>query len=296
MPARLPAVSLAAAVALLLAAPAADACRCAQRSLDDYFAEAEIVLVGEVTRVEERAIDGVEVHVVEVKPRFRQGRPFKGSADGVTLATPVGSARCGVAVEVGETYLIFAARTAPDDTLAWFDSCGGSRLYAGGPRAGETAPFVGLPTNRIVPRLFELAGDGEEVPKGIDLGSVVVPGSRTEAPPPLSRPAAGEPGRDDARATVSALAYLDGDWNGRVYDRPGGRVSVLSALPGARDRREHPVDVVAASEASGGLWLRVEIYLGNPCEDLDTLVAHSGWVPAYSAAGALVAGTYPGGC
>ncbi|HMB53929.1 MAG TPA: hypothetical protein VKU40_11470, partial [Thermoanaerobaculia bacterium] len=127
-------LALAAAVVTLLGAPAAEACRCAQRSLDDYFAAAEIVLVGEVTWVEARAIDGVETRVVEVEPRFRQGQPFKGGLVGVALATPTGSARCGVAVEAGETYLIFASRAAPGDGIAWFDSCGGSRLYAGGTR------------------------------------------------------------------------------------------------------------------------------------------------------------------
>ncbi|HMB55250.1 MAG TPA: hypothetical protein VKU40_18170, partial [Thermoanaerobaculia bacterium] len=123
-----------------------------------------------------------------------------------------------------------------------------------------------------------------------------VPGSRLEAEPPASRPAGGETGPDAARALVSALAYLDGDWDGRVYSEPGGRVSVLSAVHGSRDRPEHPVNVVEAREVADGLWLRVEIYAGNPCDDRETPVAHAGWVPAYSADGRLVVGTYPGGC
>ena len=49
-------------------------------------------------------------------------------------------------------------------------------------------------------------------------------------------------------------------------------------------------------DTPGGPWLHVRLYAGSPCSGPLTPVAHAGWVPAYSAAGALVAGTYPGGC
>lgn len=146
---------------LLLAAPDADACRCAQQPLDEAFDRAEIVLVGEITgvRTVEEASGGDHLEVA-VEPRFRQGRPFKGDLAGLTLATATHSAACGVPVETGETYLVFATRQ-PGSDLAWFTTCSGSRLYAGGTRAAETTPFPDLPVNRIVPRLFELAAGVE---------------------------------------------------------------------------------------------------------------------------------------
>jgi hypothetical protein len=436
------------ALAALAAAPTA-ACRCPQLTLERYFERAGVVLVGEVTAVRREAIDGVEVLAVEVEPRFRT-EGFKGEVGEIELVTPESSARCGIAVEAGEIYLIFASRLEPDGTVAWFDSCGGSRLYAGGPRAAEIEPFSGLPRHRIVPRLFELSGAApaadaevgspfqtspacwsaprtfhtgapqtelrqrvnvsfrrlpeastgvaaaaepvvspngayrawvraphEETP-GVRRAAVVVdveredllwvalsdaawapeirwinekllflrvawgrvvasdlildveagaliyeelaldgseafrqfaeqcagqcpcaaePGSLSEAASaPISRPAQGEPGIETLRGLVRSLTYLDADWDGRIYSRPGGTVSTLSALPGARRRAEHPVEVTEVRETAGGPWLEVRLYAGNPCDDPHTPVAHAGWIPAYSASGALVASTYPGGC
>ena len=142
------------------------ACRCPQLSLDLYYERAELVLVGRVSSVRPaRTPEGVDYLAVEVAPVFNQRRPFKGALDGRTLATSTSSASCGVEVEVGETYLIFASSSEGEDGPAWFDSCSGSRLYAGGPRASEVAPFTGLEVQRIVPRLFELAGAAAEPPR-----------------------------------------------------------------------------------------------------------------------------------
>lgn len=446
---------LAALAGLLLGlawAPPAAACRCAQVPLERYFEAAEIVLVGEAVRVTPRTLDGVEALEVVAEPRFRGSRPFKGSLAGVTLVTPASSARCGLPVAPGELYVIFASRVEPVDDVAWFDSCGGSRLYAGGARADEMAAFVGLPRNLVVPRLFELSGAApaaadpadvaspfhtspacweeprvfhagrpeEELRKRVEVlrrpapppqasegggpealvspngayrawvrppdttrpgpweaavlvdverdallwvvlhdpawapevrwinekllffrvhwgrivasdlildaerGALVyeeaahdgalafqqfrgecagqcpcaaVPGSRTEAgEPPPSRPAPGEPGAETLPGLVRSLAHLDADWDGRVYSEPGGRVSTLSRLAAERERPEHPVEIIEVRATPTGPWLHVRLYAGNPCTDPSTPAAHAGWVPAYSTEGALVAGTYPGGC
>jgi hypothetical protein len=111
----------------------------------------------------------------------------------------------------------------------------------------------------------------------------------------VSRPRADEPSPDEARELVSRLAFLDGDWDGRVFTDPGGTVSTRSAVH-RDDGHEYPADVVEARETPGGLWLRVRLFSGNPCEDPDVPVAHEGWIPAYSERGALVVGTWPGGC
>jgi hypothetical protein len=153
----LPAALALAAVAA--AAPEAAACRCAQRTLESYWREAEIIVVGKAVRVERDEAGGVERLLVDVAPRFGGGEPFKGTLDGVRLVTPASSAACGVAVSPGELYVIFAVRRPGEPALAWFDTCSGSRLYAGGPRAAEMEPFLGLPRNRIVARLTELAAE-----------------------------------------------------------------------------------------------------------------------------------------
>jgi hypothetical protein len=434
-------------IGAVVAAGPAQACRCAQVPLELYFERAEIVFAGEVTGATPGVLDGVEVITVEAEPRFL-GRAFKGELAGVTLVTPTSAARCGVPVELGETYLFFASRAAAGDATAWFDSCSGSRLYAGGPEAERIEPFVGLPRNRIVPRLFELSGaaapavdpglyvtplhtspacwpgprtvhtgsperalrerielrrggglprpappdavvspngayrvwvEGPETaapppwraavwidverdaPLSLELrepawapevrwvsekllfvrvwwGRVVatdllldvergvpiyeeavldgaaafrqfqeqcagqcpcaaVPGSLVEAPEaPPSMPRAGEPGSDFVADLPGAVVHLDADWDGRIYSEPGGRVSTLSELAVSRQRPEHPAQVVEVRETAAGPWLHVRLWAGNPCTDPATPVAHAGWVPAYSSAGALVAATSPGGC
>jgi hypothetical protein len=449
---KLGALLLGAMVAAVWTPSPAAACRCAQRPLEAYFESAEIVLIGTVLAVSPGVTDqGVGFVAVEVEPAFAAGRPFKGDLSGVTLVTSDSSASCGVDVRVGESYLLFASPHAPGESRAWFDTCSGSRLYAGGPRVSETSPFVGLAPERIVPRLFELAGlaeppppdppgtsfhtspacwpeprvfhDGppaddardrvrlswrrappptadagigaEVSPNGayrlwtrnpdttrdgpwsaavlvdvereellwIELREVAgpvaprwinekliflrvpwgasawtdlvidveagvrsieeaarygreafeqfreacagqcpclaVPGSVvTSAEPPRSRPAAGEP-TSDPTALVSALVYLDRDWDGRIFTEPAGRTSVRSALESAGaagTRDEYPADVLEVRQTATGPWLLVDLYAVSRCSDPRAAPVHRGWVPAYSSAGRLVAGTYPGGC
>jgi len=135
-------------------------CRCSQLTLERYFEQAEIVVVGHVrsVRTAESAPDAAERYEVEVTPLFRPEGPFKGSLSGVVLATSTSPAGCGIPVRTGQTYVIFASRGDPGNPrLAWFDSCSGSRLYPGNadPR-GEL--FLGLATRLVLPRLHELAG------------------------------------------------------------------------------------------------------------------------------------------
>jgi len=153
---------------VLLAGPAATsappACRCAQLPIETYFENAAIVLVARadaVTRIRPPA--GAERLEVRFTPVFRNGA-FKGSMDGVRFVTPVGTASCGVDVQRGETYIVFASGGDPQDpAFVWFTTCDGSRRYIGAPRDYEQEPFIGLPNHRILPRLFELA-DGTPSP------------------------------------------------------------------------------------------------------------------------------------
>jgi hypothetical protein len=92
------------------------------------------------------------------------------------------------------------------------------------------------------------------------------------------------------------LAYLDQDWEGRIFTEPGGRRFTISALKGTMGREEYPVTVHEVREVANGYWILVSLYRVSPCSDPNAVPVHRGWVPAFSTAGRLVAGTWPGGC
>jgi hypothetical protein len=442
-----------AAVVLLLSglafasfAASAGACRCAPRSLEQHFDQAEIVLIGTATAVRPASSpEGTRWLEVDFAPQFTAGKPIKGTLDGVVLVTSDTSASCGVAVEVGETYVVFASRAEPGDRLAWFHTCSGSRIYRGGPRAAEMEPFPGLPIERVVPRLLELAGapasqppaprfhtdpacwteprthqvgppprelrervriswrrlpeppmdESARSPNGayrlwvrnppagaettssavaivdverdelltieldkvaagiaptwineklvfvrvwwgrsigtdlvidveagavlyqeaIDAGTLAFEQYReacagqcpcspataratTEETTPPSRPAPDEPALDLDTLT-SSLAYLDGDWDGRVWSDAGGLTWVGSSLFGAGSaaaRSEYPVEIREVRATPSGPWLLVDLFAVSRCHEPQAPVVHRGWIPAFSSRGRLVAGTYPGGC
>lgn len=424
-------------------APGPARCRCAQVALEQYFAQGEIVLVGRVRSVRTVAADehGAARLEVTVAPQFNAGAPFKGSLDGITLATATSSAACGVPVQPGQDYVIFAARSDPGNPrLAWFDSCGGSREYPG-PTTRDAELFLGLHPRMVVPRLFELSGtvptlapvsefhtspacwaepriyhqgtlppplqqpvrisrvsalapDAEgitspnhgytawsmplpgrptvineaiilvdverasllritipsvptaplpvwvsekllflrvahgqvqfsDVLVDVEAGRAVyteaarfgdaafdqfqlacqgqcpclaVPGSADSLPePPATAPRPGELPILQ-RLAPDNLAFLDADWDGRIFSEAGGRRFTMSSLKGATERTEYPIHLRQVEFVNGGWWIRVELYAEEPCNNPDAAVVHAGWVPAFSRAGYLVAGSSPGGC
>lgn len=117
---------VAVAAALVWTAETAWACRCAERALDAYVAEAEVIFIGRVTAIEAQTGNGGYRAV-----RFAaDGAPFKGSVDGIgAFATPDSTASCGVPVQTGERYLVFANRQSPADAVRWFNTCNGTRLF-----------------------------------------------------------------------------------------------------------------------------------------------------------------------
>ncbi len=383
---------------------------------------------------------GAERIDITVRPEFRPG-PFKGSLTGVTLATPVGSASCGLEIVLDRVYVIFASRGDPaDPNLAWFDTCSGSRAYGGGPDV-YLSPFPGLPNNRVISRLFELAEPGVQAqqpgpeqdfhtspacwseprishqgtpprefrdrvritrdtrpaitpggdrspngayrvlppvsqPSGeppfllidnetpypvrvsardaigaigahwisekllflriswsriqftdlildVESGKLIyeefarwaeiafqqfqeqclgqcpclpVPGSADSLPiPPHYRPL---PGEQEGLGALQPdnLAYLDQDWDGRVFTEAGGRRFPMSGLKGHLGREEYPIVLHEVREVDNVYWLLVSLYQVSPCSDPVAAPVHRGWVPAFSSRGRLVVGTWPGGC
>jgi hypothetical protein len=113
--------------------------------------------------------------------------------------------------------------------------------------------------------------------------------------PPAHAPAPGEAAGLDALRARS-LAYLDEDWDGRVFTESGGRAYTVSMVNGRLSREEYPVDVLDVVEAAGAWWLQVAIYERSRCDEPTSEPVHAGWIPAFSTEGRLVAGSYPGGC
>ena len=465
------AIALVFALATPIAAPAgppAD-CRCAQLTLDRYYADASIVVVARVTAVRpvERdnnaaATAGADSTApapvaspdrgrtagyieIDIQPLFRQGRAFKGSLDGVTFVTSDNSASCGVPVEAGATYIIFGVPDPADPTVAYFDTCSGSRQYPDAQHRDITVDYVGTPDNRVVPRLFELADAGaasqqsqspvpdfhtspacwdgprimhtgtpaSDLREGIrlrterisppDTGGIVspnrgytafaqwtppdasnesravvfidversyilrldvagprgtpqidwisekllfvriawgrivftdlivdveqshiiyeeaatdgqiafqqyaqacigqcpcfvVPGSADSLPEPPRH----TPTPDDANAieilALRPMAFLDADWDGRVFTEPAGLRFTVSGLWTDEQPREVPLDVLEVRTIDGFHWLHIAIYAESTCVNADATPLHAGWVPAFSVTGRFVLGTWPAGC
>lgn len=126
----------------------ADACRCAPRTLEDYYRSSDIVFLAEIASLS--SADG--------KPAFRNARPriveaFKG-ADGIeSVRTATSTAACGIDLESGGRYWIFAQRRV-GEPVAWIDSCNGSRS------AG--ADFTDVEASQVASRLRALAATESE--------------------------------------------------------------------------------------------------------------------------------------
>jgi hypothetical protein len=124
---------------------------------------------------------------------------------------------------------------------------------------------------------------------------LAVPGRSGELPtPPEPWPADGDTG--GVTSLIRALAYLDEDWDGRVFTEPGGVAYTLSALHGALGRPEVPADVLEVRQTARGWWLRVALYAVSTCNDPEAAPVHAGWVPAFSTEGRPVASTWARGC
>jgi hypothetical protein len=121
------------------------ACRCAPQPLADYFARAEVVFIGRVT----------STAVEKEPPAYRSvrfelhGKPYKGDPAALThFATPLSSATCGYEVAPGRLYLVFASRHAPEDRIAWFDTCNGTREFDPRGPAGVQG-FTDVPAKEV---------------------------------------------------------------------------------------------------------------------------------------------------
>jgi hypothetical protein len=97
------------------------------------------------------------------------------------------------------------------------------------------------------------------------------------------------------------LSYLNAHWDGHLWSAPVGGLrttepSMRVAGHTADASDQHPMQVLETRVVAGGLWLRIETFDESPCNVDTPAVLDRGWIPAFSASGALVAGYYSRGC
>lgn len=93
----------------------------------------------------------------------------------------------------------------------------------------------------------------------------------------------------------SSLTYLTPDWDGNVYQSPGGS-SARTTVPVQRDDGEASVEVLDTATVDGSLWLKLAVHEESPCfGTIPPRVIAEGWVPAWSS-GKLNVWYYSRGC
>lgn len=154
------ALLLTASLGVALLCDSAAPCRCAEQTLDEYFAAADEVAVGQLQTL--RAVPGTDQ--VDLTFLVRGGslsspRPEAFEGDTIVYRTADNTAACGLPIQMLGTYVLFASDpSSVDEGEPWrIDTCSGSRLLL--PiDGGEPASFVDVPARHVPSRLNALAG------------------------------------------------------------------------------------------------------------------------------------------
>ncbi|NGX16377.1 hypothetical protein [Wenzhouxiangella sp. XN24] len=142
----------------IVSAPA-DACRCAQRSLADYFDGATEVTTARLIAARQNDADParLELRFEIVAPAWKSSRTLAVGTQ-INYSTASSSAACGLSPESGAIYVLFAYSSAetPEAELH-VDTCSGSRvLLPADGRAPEG--FKDVPARFVSQQLNALAG------------------------------------------------------------------------------------------------------------------------------------------
>lgn len=150
------------ALLLWLAATPAQACRCAQQNLADYFDAAQEVVMGRLSGW--KPVEGEEaqlaLRVELVAPAYKTSTTAAGDTDDIRIyRTADNSAGCGLASSAGAVYLFFAepGGIGEADAPLQVNSCSGSRIIL--PTDGsEPVGFQDVPARFVPQQLNGLAG------------------------------------------------------------------------------------------------------------------------------------------
>lgn len=220
-------------VGLLVFSLGSYACRCQQQALDDYFGQSDWVWMSVLLDYQ---VLGSDVDLV-----FAPSQRFYKSLENPPSAVVTGqsSAQCGLPLEKGQLYILFAQDDPQRPGHARVHTCNGSRLLAGG-GAGQDV-FRGIPLKFLASQLDALAG--------VEL---------------LAAIAHSEPHLDAAEndTLVGLLALPDSPLS--VYtlpgqDSPAGKVR-LQQLATLELAYEQPAAVVYAARPP---WFKVKIVDGD---------------------------------
>lgn len=268
---RLPLPGALAALAVLPLCEASAPCRCQERPLAEYWAEADEVVVARFVTAEA----GVEAAVPEARTLLRfelSADPYKSSRSGtpragddVTYLTGSSTAECGIrGVEAG-VYVLFAQRRDDEagTTSYYVDSCSGSRILLA-PGIDQPGGFVDVPPRFVMQQLNGLTG--AEV-----IGRVVANAPTVDAVAPTA---------DASKALLGLLDVSSFAHAGfaRLHAEPDGRTDVVGEVASYDDLDtresgyEEPAAIVLARE---GGWYRLRMSDGR-----------LGWLPPE------MAGTY----
>lgn len=227
-------------------------CRCPERSLADYYAAADDVLLMRVDAAEDtdgsvRMLSGV---VMEAPWKLALGRSV-GAGDPVAYRTATSSAACGVSAERGDVLAVFASEASAVDGLLAVDTCSGTRVYrAAG--TGEVRGFQDVPARFVVSQLDALSG--------MDA---------------LSETVTAADGSMDTLLGLLDLEALAHGGNVPVHDEPQTDAPVVAMVEDYAqvESREVGYEVLAAMVFQRGEgWSKVRLTTGEP-----------GWVPPESA-------------
>src|SRR6056297_122009 len=142
----------------IVSAPA-DACRCAQRSLAEYFEGATEVMTARLIGARENDADPawLDLRFEVVAPAWKSSRTLAVGTQ-INYSTASSSASCGLSPEAGAVYVLFAYSSAetPEAEL-YVDTCSGSRVLL--PTDGRAPEgFQDVPARLVPQQLNALAG------------------------------------------------------------------------------------------------------------------------------------------
>jgi len=144
--------------AFIVSAPA-DACRCAQRSLADYFQAATEVVTARLVAAEtnDQLPPRLDLQFEVIAPPWKASRQIV-AGEQINLSTPSSSAACGLSPRDDAIYVLFAyPSAATPEAESHVDTCSGSRvlLPADG---GAPEGFRDVPARFVIQQLNALAG------------------------------------------------------------------------------------------------------------------------------------------
>lgn len=243
-------------VFLFFLAVDAQACRCKEQNLAEYFDRADVVVIAKLRN----ATTDVDTTILEAEllaPAYKGNRKLaQGSL--ISVVTGTSSASCAVPPEQDAVYILFAIR---DDGLLRVDSCNGSRIHLpsdGAPPRG----FADVPPRFVASQLNALAG--------LDVMRDV---------------AAHQPQRENPENQrligLVALPALSAGEQAAFYDRPANDADLLLLVDSYDDidSREYDYEVPAAvvySKLPG--WYRIRLRDGRYAwareEDSGTLLSY----------------------